>query len=293
MKTSLLAVFSLLPALALAETTTTTTSHPTTVSTTPHLTTTSPTTPHPVTSNSPAPHPATASPTAATGANPDLPDPATELQVMTERLKLSASQQAAIKPILAEEFNQRKAIRESKSLNDPQKRDREGEIHRLALQKIKALFTPEQMALIEAGQNNPGPSPTHVTTPASPPHPTTSTTASAAAPHTSPSPTATTAAPVLPDPATVLQYMTQKLNLSSSQQAAIKPLLAEQYNLEKAIREATILTDQEKRDEEGEIQRAAFQKIKTHFTPEQLALVDGGEKTSGASSTRLTTASTK
>ena len=82
---------------------------------------------------------------------------------MTERLQLSPSQQTAIKPILVEEFKQRKAIADDKSLTAQQKRDQTLMVHRAALQKIKVLFTPAQMALIEAGQNNPAPGPTNPT----------------------------------------------------------------------------------------------------------------------------------
>lgn len=80
---------------------------------------------------------------------------------MTERLQLSASQQAAIKPILVEEFNQRKAIEDSKSLTAQQKREQSLAVHLASLQKIKVNFTPAQMALIEEGMKNPGPSPTN------------------------------------------------------------------------------------------------------------------------------------
>jgi hypothetical protein len=150
MKTPLLAILVLLPVVALAETSPTATKP----------VTTSPTTAKPAATSTAKPSPAAASPTAP-GANPNIPDPTEELKVMTERLQLSPSQQAAIKPILVEEFNQRKAIEENKSLGAPQKRDESFAVHRAALQKIKAVFTPAQMALIEAGMNNPGPSPTN------------------------------------------------------------------------------------------------------------------------------------
>jgi len=98
-----------------------------------------------------------------TSPNGGVPQPTAELKVMTERLQLSPSQQTAIKPILVEEFNQRKAIADDKSLSALQKRDQTLTVHRAALQKIKALFTPAQMALIESGQNNPAPGPTNPT----------------------------------------------------------------------------------------------------------------------------------
>ena len=162
MKTPLLAVFVFLPVLALAA------SYPSSTATKPA--TTSPTTTQPgptkpsttSTTKPAASSPATTSPTAPE-AKPNIPDPTEELKVMTERLQLSPSQQTAIKPILVEEFNQRKAIEDNNSLTAQQKRDQTLMVHRAALQKIKVLFTPAQMALIEAGQNNPAPGPTNPT----------------------------------------------------------------------------------------------------------------------------------
>ena len=65
-----------------------------------------------------------------TGANSAIPDPTTELQVMTERIKLTPSQQAAIKPILVDEFKKRKAIEDNTSLTVQQKHDQTGVVHR-------------------------------------------------------------------------------------------------------------------------------------------------------------------
>jgi hypothetical protein len=92
-----------------------------------------------------------------------LPNPTEELKVMTERLKLSPSQQAAIKPILVAELDQTKAIQDNTKLTAQQKHDQVGTVHRAALQKIKALFTPAQMTQIEQEQDNPPPSPTSTT----------------------------------------------------------------------------------------------------------------------------------
>ena len=101
-----------------------------------------------------------------TGANSAIPDPTTELQVMTERIKLTPSQQAAIKPILVDEFKKRTAIEDNTSLTVQQKHDQTGVVHRAALQEIKAIFTPAQQALIEQEQDHPtvsstSPAPNH------------------------------------------------------------------------------------------------------------------------------------
>ena len=84
---------------------------------------------------------------------------------MTSRLGLSQSQQDKIRPILATEWNKKTSI-ENSTLSEKQKHDQEGGNHRAALQKIKALFTPAQMAQVEQGQNHlSGPRPASEPTP--------------------------------------------------------------------------------------------------------------------------------
>jgi hypothetical protein len=90
-----------------------------------------------------------------------VPQPTAELKAMTEKLHLSQSQQDQIAPILVSESDKRKSIQDDTSLSDQQKHDETGEVHRAALQQIKAVFTPEQLAQIEQGQQNPQPGPTH------------------------------------------------------------------------------------------------------------------------------------
>ena len=80
---------------------------------------------------------------------------------MTERLKLTPDQQEAIKPILVAEADKRKTIQDDTTLSPQERHEQIGANHRASLQQIKALFTPEQVALIEQGQKHPGPSPTH------------------------------------------------------------------------------------------------------------------------------------
>jgi len=98
---------------------------------------------------------------ASTSPNNGIPQPTAELKVMTERLHLSQSQQDQIAPLLVAEAGKRKAIQDDTTLSDQQKHDQEGQVHRAALQQIKAVFTPEQLAQIEQGQDHPGISPTH------------------------------------------------------------------------------------------------------------------------------------
>ena len=83
---------------------------------------------------------------------------------MTERLNLSRSQQEDIAPILVAESIKRKSIQDDTTLNSQEKHDEIGMVHRSALQQIKALFTPEQIALIEHGQTHPAPGSTNPST---------------------------------------------------------------------------------------------------------------------------------
>ena len=96
-----------------------------------------------------------------TSPNNGVPQPTAELKVMTERLHLSQSQQDQIAPILVAEAGKRKAIQDDTALTDQQRHDQTGQVHRAALQQIKTVFTPEQLALIEQGQDHPGTSSTH------------------------------------------------------------------------------------------------------------------------------------
>lgn len=98
------------------------------------------------------------SPTSPTGG---VPQPTAELKIMTERLQLSESQQEKIGPILVSEADQRTSIQNDPSLTIQEKHDQTGAVHRAALKQIKALFTPEQLALIEQAQAHPQPGPTH------------------------------------------------------------------------------------------------------------------------------------
>jgi len=80
---------------------------------------------------------------------------------MTEKLKLSTSQQQAMKPILVAEYEKTKSIVDDKGLSAQQKHDQTGIIHRAAVKQIKALFTTAQMAQINQEQKNPAPGPTN------------------------------------------------------------------------------------------------------------------------------------
>jgi hypothetical protein len=97
----------------------------------------------------------------STSPNNGVPQPTAELKAMTEKLHLSQSQQDQIAPILVAEADERNAIQDDTSLTAQQKHDQTGQVHRAALQQIKAVFTPEQLAQIEQGQEHPETGPTH------------------------------------------------------------------------------------------------------------------------------------
>ncbi|CAN5704666.1 hypothetical protein BH09VER1_BH09VER1_43540 [soil metagenome] len=87
------------------------------------------------------------------------PEVTQQLSVMTTRLNLSQSQQDKIRPFLVEEWTKKQAIAGS-TLSEAKKHDAIFANHRASLQKIKAVFTKEQMAKIEQEQDHPAPSST-------------------------------------------------------------------------------------------------------------------------------------
>ena len=94
------------------------------------------------------------------GSTSTPPEVTRNLSVMTERLKLTQSQQDRIRPIMVAEWNKKQSI-ESSTLSDKKKHDEIGANHRAALQKIKTVFTPQQMAQINDDMNHHGPNSTN------------------------------------------------------------------------------------------------------------------------------------
>jgi len=79
--------------------------------------------------------------------------------------------------------------------------------------------------------------------------------------------------------------MTGRLKLSQNQQDKIRPILVAEWNKKKSI-ESSTLGDKEKHDQIGANHRAACQKIKTLFTPAQMAQIEEEMNHPPASSTR-------
>jgi hypothetical protein len=63
---------------------------------------------------------------------------------VAQQLNLSQEQQDKLRPILADEIQQMRAVRDDASLSEDQKRDKMNQIRQNAGPKIQAVLTPEQ-----------------------------------------------------------------------------------------------------------------------------------------------------
>jgi periplasmic protein CpxP/Spy len=68
------------------------------------------------------------------------------LQMLSEKLNLTDDQKAKLKPILQDQMQQMKAVREDSSLSEEQKRAKMKSIHESLHDQINAVLTPEQQA---------------------------------------------------------------------------------------------------------------------------------------------------
>ena len=68
------------------------------------------------------------------------------LQMLSEKLNLTDDQKAKIKPILQDQMQQMKVVREDSSLSDEQKRTKMKGIHESLHNQINAVLTPDQQA---------------------------------------------------------------------------------------------------------------------------------------------------
>jgi periplasmic protein CpxP/Spy len=68
------------------------------------------------------------------------------LQVLSEKLSLTDDQKATLKPILQDQMQQMKAVREDSSLSQEQKRTKLKSIHEALHDQINAVLTPDQQA---------------------------------------------------------------------------------------------------------------------------------------------------
>jgi len=68
------------------------------------------------------------------------------LQMLSEKLNLTDDQKGKLKPILQDQMQQMKAVREDSSLSEDQKRAKMKSIHESLHEQISAVLTPEQQA---------------------------------------------------------------------------------------------------------------------------------------------------
>jgi len=68
------------------------------------------------------------------------------LQMLSEKLSLSDDQKAKLKPVLQDQMQQMKAVRDDSSLTEEQKRTKMKSIHESLHDQINAVLTPEQQA---------------------------------------------------------------------------------------------------------------------------------------------------
>ena len=68
------------------------------------------------------------------------------LQMLSEKLNLTEDQKTKLKPILQDQMQQMKAVREDSSLSQEQRRAKVKSIHESLHDQINAVLTPEQQA---------------------------------------------------------------------------------------------------------------------------------------------------
>lgn len=76
------------------------------------------------------------------------------LQMLSEKLNLTDDQKAKLKPILQDQMQQMKAVREDSSLSEDQKRAKMKSIHESLHDQINAVLTPEQQAKFKQMQRD-------------------------------------------------------------------------------------------------------------------------------------------
>ncbi len=71
------------------------------------------------------------------------------LQMLSEKLNLTDDQKAKLRPILQDQMQQMKAVRDDSSLSQEQKRAKMKSIHESSHDQVNAVLTPEQQAKFE------------------------------------------------------------------------------------------------------------------------------------------------
>jgi Spy/CpxP family protein refolding chaperone len=76
------------------------------------------------------------------------------LQMLSEKLNLTDDQKAKLKPILQDQMQQMKGVREDSSLSEDQRRAKMKSIHESLHDQINAVLTPEQQAKFKQMQHD-------------------------------------------------------------------------------------------------------------------------------------------
>ncbi len=156
------------------------------------------------------------------------------LQELSEKLNLTDAQKAAIKPILATEVNEIKAVHQDSSLSNEQKQAKIKEIRDNNREKINALLTPDQQKIFAEMKGDPGNR-------------------------------------MREQSQNRLTMLAEQLNLTDAQKTAIKPILAKEANDIKAVIQDNSLSREQKQTKLSAIREASDTKINALLTPEQQA----------------------
>jgi len=166
---------------------------------------------------------------------PAAQKPAREfMQEISEKLNLTDAQKAAIKPILATEANEIKAVHQDGSLSNEQKEAKVKEIRDNGREKINALLTPEQQKTFAEMRGQAG-------------------------------------SRMREEFQNRLAMLAEKLNLTDEQKTAIKPIMATEVNDIKAVVQDHSHSKEQKQTNIYGIREASNKKINTLLTPEQQA----------------------
>ena len=156
------------------------------------------------------------------------------MRELSEKLNLTDAQKAAIKPILATEANEIKAVHQDSSLSDEQKQAKVKEIRDSSREKINALLTPEQQKTFAEMKGQAGNR-------------------------------------MREEFHNRLAMIAEKLNLTDEQKTAIKPILATEVNDMTAVMQDNSLSKEQKQTKIAGIREASDTKINALLTPEQQA----------------------
>ncbi len=156
------------------------------------------------------------------------------LQELSEKLNLTDAQKAAIKPILATEVNEIKAVHQDSSLSAEQKQAKIKEIRDNNREKINALLTPDQQKIFAEMKGQAGNR-------------------------------------MREQFQNRMALLAEKLNLTDAQKAAINPIMATEANDIKAVMQDNSLSKEQKQTKISGIREASDTKINALLTPEQQA----------------------